>query len=924
MLTSLLRRKSRRWLAMLLLGAAGMSSLSGCSRQFWRRQADRDSYNAIGEKLNDPHWQVPRIDLTPDPRSRFFDPYDPDKQPLPPDDPAAHDSMHCVNGRKGYKNWHKLGTAFAIENPQWLKPYGIEMQGVDPVLGHSKVQVKVNIPQAMDLATIHSREYQTNIEDVYLDALALTAERFKLGVRYLGINGSEPTGAFNTRTNSNGRATSVLGSTFGVSQALPTGGQVAVDIANSVTWVFAGNGSEVSAPTLGYSVTQPLLFRAGRKIALEPLTQAERDVLYSARTLARFRQTLFVQVTTAYLSLMNQKQGILNTLNNIRQVEEQLEAQQVKDTRIPGVVNAALEGFAGLQIPDNLSQLSYDGNWLRWRGDLTLEQENQILALSDDLDYKAAAQELIDFKKQQTTSLSFLQLRDRLNRSQLTLANSRRQLADQQDTFKILLGLPPNVSLDVDESILKPFELISWDLINLEGDLRKVQKELGERLLPDQANADVVTGPSIEAVREYIAALSEMRDRLYVVGIEQVKNDFQPLREVLELTKDDWAAAKPGLRYFRSAEERDRLIERLTNDQRLYRLAEREYAFGSGLLDMLQQVTAYESEAAMLEALDANKNSSIELTELPADWRELPRSGGKLPAETYTPGELLTEAASGAREVRDKYLLRMAQSLEVLQASIRVEEIALVPFSLDGTMRFPEMEEVTALGLEYRHDLMNARAAVMDARREVEIQANRLLAGLDVNFRGTQGLNPNSRGNTNHSAGLQFTTPLDQVLERNSYRAAQISFQRARRAYMEQEDRVKQSIRLSWRQIQVQEYRIEVNRTTVRNAALTYDSASLQATGAQQTNALNLTQALDSVLSAQNSLVADWVTYETNRLNIFRDMGIMDIDPRGVWTDPFYLQIDQPMVEEGVAPPATPDVVLPTPAQQEPAPEPQI
>jgi hypothetical protein len=47
--------------------------------------------------------------------------------------------------------------------------------------------------------------------------------------------------------------------------------------------------------------------------------------------------------------------------------------------------------------------------------------------------------------------------------------------------------------------------------------------------------------------------------------------------------------------------------------------------------------------------------------------------------------------------------------------------------------------------------------------------------------------------------------------------------------------------------------------------------------------------ALNSILSAGNGLVGDWVTYETNRLNIYRDMGIMQIDTDGVWEDDFYL-----------------------------------
>ncbi len=920
MLTRISRRRTRRFITWLVLGSMSIPGLSGCSRQFWRKQADKDTYNAIAEKLNNPHWEVPRMELTPDPRSRFYDPYDPDKEPLPPDDPAAHEFMHCVNGKKGYKGWHKLGTSFAIENPQWLQPYGIQMKGVDPVEGHAQLQLlRVNLPQTMDLASIHSREYQSNIEDLYLAALTLTAERFRLGVRFLGVSGTEPDVGFNTRTNSAGQATSTMGAAFGVSQLLPTGGQIAVDIANSVTWVFAGNGAQSSAPSIGYSFTQPLLFRAGRKIVLEALTQTERNVLYAARVLARYRQTLFTQVTVSYLDLLRQRQGILNTISNIHQLEEQLEAQQVKDTRVPGVVSASLDGFKGLVVPPALQgKFSYDGEWLKWQGDMTDDEGDQLLAISDDLDYKAKAQELIDFKKQQVTSLSYLQLRDQLNQRQLILANGQRLLADFQDDMKLLVGLPPNVNLQVDEELLKPFELISSELIDLESELRKLQKDIGEELLPNVGQGVMEElPPKLSATRKYVGALNRMRDQLYEVGIVQVQNDFLPIQQILELTKDDWRAAAPGMRYFRSESERTRLLERMTNDLRQYRLAERDFAFGSGMLTMLNEVLDAESEDGLLRKLDKSGNGLIEMAELPENWSELPRTGDKAALESYSVEQLLWESISGARDLRDKYLLRMAQSLEVIQAALRVEQIAIVPFTLDGTMEVPDIEKVTAIGLENRHDLMNVRAQVMDARRKVEITANALEAGLDITFKGTQGLNPDASGSTTHSAGVQFTTPLDQVLERNAYRETLVKYQRARRTYMGAEDEIKQSIRKSWRQIQVQEYRLEIDRTTVRNAALQYDSASLQAAGGQQQNALSLTNALNAVLTAQNSLVADWVTYETNRLNIFRDMGIMDIDPRGVWTDPFYLQMDNLPVDGNVISPASPpDVVLPVPEPQ--------
>ena len=105
---------------------------------------------------------------------------------------------------------------------------------------------------------------------------------------------------------------------------------------------------------------------------------------------------------------------------------------------------------------------------------------------------------------------------------------------------------------------------------------------------------------------------------------------------------------------------------------------------------------------------------------------------------------------------------------------------------------------------------------------------------------------------------------------------------------------------------------MEIDRANVRIAAKQYDNAALQASAGAQQNALSLLQALRTVLDAQNTLAADWVTYETNRLNIFRDMGIMQLDTRGVWNDPWYLQTPDLQSDDAfVLPAMTPGAIPP-------------
>lgn len=88
----------------------------------------------------------------------------------------------------------------------------------------------------------------------------------------------------------------MLNSNFGVGQLLPTGGQWFMELVNNTIWLFDGPNQTQTASTLAFSLTQPLLFQAGRKVVLENLTQTERNLLYAVRDLARFRREFFTDI----------------------------------------------------------------------------------------------------------------------------------------------------------------------------------------------------------------------------------------------------------------------------------------------------------------------------------------------------------------------------------------------------------------------------------------------------------------------------------------------------------------------------------------------------------------------------------------------------------------------------------------------------
>src|SRR5438132_11509277 len=114
-----------RWRLLLVL----VLLASGCTRAFYRQQADRDTYKAIDERDHDPRWQLPSVKIEPPPESRLHDPYKPDRPPMPPDDPAADRYMQRANGMRGYRRWHKDGDAPTIENPNWRDYLQLDKDG---------------------------------------------------------------------------------------------------------------------------------------------------------------------------------------------------------------------------------------------------------------------------------------------------------------------------------------------------------------------------------------------------------------------------------------------------------------------------------------------------------------------------------------------------------------------------------------------------------------------------------------------------------------------------------------------------------------------------------------------------------------------------------------------------------------------------
>ena len=200
----------------------------------------------------------------------------------------------------------------------------------------------INLEQALDLAIQHSREYQTEKEQLYLTALSLTGARYEFGPQFFAQTTPQISGT------SGGTSVGSVSSQIGVNQLLKTGGRLSVALGNDLVRYFTGKpGFEArnsAVNLLSVNLTQPLLRGFGiNDPAVEALTQAERNVVYEVRSFSRYQQQFAVDTVSAYFNLLTQKDIVRNNFHNYTnrvETTKYLEARAVDRERQSSVDDA--------------------------------------------------------------------------------------------------------------------------------------------------------------------------------------------------------------------------------------------------------------------------------------------------------------------------------------------------------------------------------------------------------------------------------------------------------------------------------------------------------------------------------------------------------------------------------------------------------
>ncbi len=299
----------------------------------------------------------------------------------------------------------------------------------------------ISMDQAFALALINARIYQYNVENVYLASLAVTLQRFAFTPQFYaglspvtGVAGVGGTGgtfppptvanSFSYATRATGAQSSVLniGTVAGAGKLLNSGGRLLVGFANQLVFNFVGkNSSQPKVQSfIPISFVQPFLRGGGRAVTLEPLTQAERNLVYAIRTFVLFRQ----QFTVATL--------VGGSVPNF-------------GSAVPSL------GFTGGGSSDPVT------GYINLLEDIQIVENNRRnIAQYEQL--VKVYRELIQGESSGLSRLQLDQVESGLYNAKQTLVATRLTYRNDLDNFKMQMGLPPDTPLMPDRSLTRRFK----------------------------------------------------------------------------------------------------------------------------------------------------------------------------------------------------------------------------------------------------------------------------------------------------------------------------------------------------------------------------------------------------------------------------------------------------------------------------------
>ncbi len=267
--------------------------------------------------------------------------------------------------------------------------------------------------------------------------------------------------------------------------------------------------------------------------------------------------------------------------------------------------------------------------------------------------------------------------------------------------------------------------------------------------------------------------------------------------------------------------------------------------------------------------------------------------GQRAPSEVYEAEQRLLSAENSVVSAQQRY----AQVLDSFKIRLSLPTdvgITLDPNELEALgnidINLPEytVENAIEIAIDRRLDLANTRNELEDTERKLVLAAEGL--GVQLNLIGSANVDSTEKTDFTrlrfhegtYSLGFEADLPFDQKAERNAYREALISLQQRQRRFEEDFERVKLDVRQAYRDLEETTESYRIQKMGVELAEKRVEEQRLLLETGRGIIRL-LVDSEDALVQAENSLTGALVDHMIAKMSFFRDIGILEVRPDGMW-----------------------------------------
>lgn len=178
-------------------------------------------------------------------------------------------------------------------------------------------RLELGLLDAIRVAAASNRDFQSQKETLFQTALALDLEEREFRSTFMGMLKGEAA----TSKSGEGRLTgAVVGPSAGVTRTFRNGVELASSLSLDLARMLSGGHGESFGLRYDGSVSVPLLRGSGKLVVTEPLTQAQRALVYAVRDFEQYKRDFVVRIANSYLGTLRSAQTLKNQEENYRRV----------------------------------------------------------------------------------------------------------------------------------------------------------------------------------------------------------------------------------------------------------------------------------------------------------------------------------------------------------------------------------------------------------------------------------------------------------------------------------------------------------------------------------------------------------------------------------------------------------------------------